>query len=78
MVIAHQYKIRLQKAKEKQYTLFPLDYSKMDLDLRKTTIKPISHKTAEVIILEYEWLGTMPHAGSVQGCYGIYFKDICG
>jgi len=77
-VIAHQYKIRLKKAREPQHSLFPIDYSKIDMDLSKTTTELIDYRTAEKIILEYEWLKSMPHAGSIQVCYGIFFGNFCG
>jgi hypothetical protein len=45
------------------------------LDLSKAIIKPVSRKTAEQIILKYEWLGT-----TAPGCrfhYGIFFGMFC-
>jgi hypothetical protein len=45
------------------------------LDLSKAVIRKVNRKTAESIILKYEWLGTLP-----LGCthyYGIFFGSYC-
>jgi hypothetical protein len=47
-------------------------------DLGKCVIKRIDFKTASKIILEYEWIGTMPLPKSCRFMYGIYFDDVCG
>ena len=69
---AHQRIIREKKSKEKPLLLFS---DKPDfVDIKKAKIKRINYKTAEKIILEYEWLGTM---GQCMFAYGIFFENIC-
>jgi hypothetical protein len=41
-------------------------------DIKKATLRSISRKEAESIILVYEWLGTM---GITQKHYGIFFEN---
>ena len=72
---AYQYKIRLQKSQEKEEILFPIDYTKLNLNLNKAKIKAVTIETAKAIILKYEWLGTM---SNTTHHYGIFFDDICG
>jgi hypothetical protein len=71
---AHQYKIRLEKSQEYNKTFFP--DMPINIDLKTTVVKEISYKTAEKIILEYEWLKCMPSI--VLFCYGIYFNGYLG
>ena len=56
---AHQRIIREQKAKEKA-SLGLFSDKPDEINLQKTKIRQINYQTAEKIILEYEWLGTMP------------------
>jgi group I intron endonuclease len=63
---AHQYKIRLKKSKEEN---LPFDHRKCDLS--KTKIKKIDRQTAKKVIVEYEWLGTIPQI--TRYCFGLYF-----
>ena len=71
---AYQKIIREQKAKEKPLLLFP---DKPDsIDLKEVIVKPINYHTAEKIIKEYEWLGTMPTYSTHY--FGIYFDGACG
>ena len=73
---AHQRIIREQKAKEKPLCLFP---DKPDvIDLKKAIVKPVSFLTAEKIIKEYEWIGTMPLPKSCRFIFGIFFNGFCG
>lgn len=70
---AHQYKIRVEKEKEYKGRGF---WDKIDLDLGKARVRRIDKLTAEKIIYEYEWLGTM---ASTAYHYGIFFDGIyCG
>lgn len=66
---AHQYKIRLKKQKEEQDNL-PFKLS--EVDLNNTTIKIISKKDAENIIVNYEWLKKMP--GFSKYFFGLFFN----
>tara|TARA_R110000744_G_scaffold235224_1_gene352912 strand:+ start:39 stop:818 length:780 start_codon:yes stop_codon:yes gene_type:complete len=72
---AHQRIIREKKAKEKPpLGLFPDKPAEINLQTAK--IKRINYQTAEKIIKEYEWLGTMPTYCTHY--FGIYFNGICG
>ena len=72
---AHQRIIREKKAQEKPpLGLFPNKPDEINLQRAKT--KQINYQTAEKIILEYEWLGTMPTYCTHY--FGIYFDGICG
>lgn len=42
----------------------------IELDLKRAIVRPVSRATAERVILEYEWLGTLP---STRRHYGIFF-----
>jgi group I intron endonuclease len=64
---AHQYKIKISKSKTESIN-FNLD----DITLKNSIIKPINKEVASKIILEYEWLKSMPYI--VKYCFGIYFK----
>jgi group I intron endonuclease len=65
-MLAYQYKIR----KEKELTE-KLDFDVNKIDLNNTIIKRIDKGTATKIILEYEWLHSMPFANKYF--FGIYF-----
>lgn len=45
----------------------------VDLNLKKSVVKPISRKQAQQVILKYEWLGTM---ASTSYHYGIFLACI--
>ncbi len=64
---AHQRIIRERRALCEEG--FPADISKSD-------VRKIDIKTARSIILDYEWLGSMP--AIVLCCYGIYFEENLG
>ena len=72
---AHQRIIREQKAKEKA-SLGLFSDKPDEINLQKTKIRQINYQTAEKIILEYEWLGTMPTYSTHY--FGIYFDGVCG
>jgi uncharacterized membrane protein YgcG len=65
-MIAYQYKIR----KEKELTE-KIDFNISDVNLHNTKIIRIKKPVAEKIILEYEWLHSMPFANKYF--FGIYF-----
>jgi group I intron endonuclease len=65
-MIAYQYKIR----KEKELTE-AIDFNINDVHLKNTKIVRIKKPIAEKIILEYEWLHSMPFANKYF--FGIYF-----
>lgn len=66
-MVAYQYKIR----KEKELTE-TLDFDQSLLSLHNTDIRLIDKKTASDIVVEYEWLHSMPFANKYF--FGIYFK----
>lgn len=69
MIVAHQYRIRLEKEEEeKKY----LPFESSDVKLNNTTIKLISKKEATEIIVEYEWLKKMP--GFSKYYFGLFFN----
>jgi len=63
---AYQYRIRKEKSMTEK-----VDFDINCLDLNKTKIKRIDKPTATKIILEYEWLHSMPFANKYF--FGIYF-----
>lgn len=73
--IAHQYKIRENKAKEIPNSLMGEYWKDLDLDLKKAEVRRISKDQAKPVILEYEWLGTM---SSTNQHFGIFFDNVCG
>lgn len=72
---AWQYKIR-EQAKEKWLQSGKYRFwEHLDLSLKKAIVKQVERKTAEKIILEYEWLGDMAITNIY---YGIFFGNFCG
>lgn len=67
-MIAHQYKIRQKKKIEEKNKL---PFNTKNISLKNTIIKKIDRKTAKKIIVEYEWLGTIPLF--TKYFFGIYF-----
>ena len=63
---AYQFQIRREK---KLIEILDFDYNL--LELKNTRIKQINKKTATDVILEYEWLHSMPFANKYF--FGIYF-----
>jgi group I intron endonuclease len=66
-MIAHQYLIREEKSRIEK-----LDFDISKVSLKNTDIRVIDKQTASNLIIEYEWLKTMPYI--VKYCFGIYFK----
>ena len=64
---AYQSKIREEKSKIEK-----LNFNLEDVTLENTEIRQIDKQTATKIIVEYEWLGTMPFI--VKYCFGLYFN----
>lgn len=77
-MIAHQKIIRDSQVLKQKPNLFGKWWEEIDKDLLKTEVKRISFKTAEPIILEHEWIGTMPLPKSCRFMYGIYFEGNLG
>lgn len=72
---AHQRIIREKKAGENSSDLFGKYWEKINRDISNAVVREVEYKTAEKIILEYEWLGCMPAV--VWHCYGIFFDNCC-
>lgn len=72
---AWQFKIRQEKEKEWLESGRPKFWENIDLSLKNSRVKEVSRKTAEKIILEYEWLGDMAVTNQF---YGIFFENWCG
>lgn len=68
-VIAHQYKIRLDKEKE-EYDTINFDYT--EVNLKNSIVKPINRVLCEKIIKEYEWLGYLPKY--TKHYFGLFFR----
>lgn len=76
MSVAHQRVIREQVADlEAGENLFGDYWAALNLDIRNATVRQVSRKTAETIILKYEWLRSMPAV--VWFCFGIFFDEVC-
>jgi hypothetical protein len=74
---AHQRLIRERRAREDaDVNLFGRWWESIDTDIRNARVGRISSATAEGVILDYEWLGTMPAV--VWDCFGIYFDGHLG
>lgn len=68
-MIAHQYKIRKQKELEEKESL---EFDPKEIILKNSEIRQIHKPVAEKIILEYEWLKTLPDY--CKYFFGIFFK----
>lgn len=64
---SHQFKIRKEKSK-----LEKLDFDIKNVSLNNCEIRLIDKKLATKIIVEYEWLKSMPFI--VLHCFGLFFK----
>lgn len=71
---AWQYKIRKQREKEWLDAGKPRFWEDIDLSLKNARVKEVDRKTAEKIILKYEWLGDMAVTNKF---YGIFFGVYC-
>jgi hypothetical protein len=74
-VEAWQYKIRKEKERIWNDTNKYKFWENLDLNLKTAIVKETDRKTAEKIILEYEWLGDMAVTNKY---YGIFFGNYCG
>jgi len=72
---AWQYKIREDKKKDWLESGKYRFWENLDLSLKNARVKEVDRKTAEKIILEYEWLGDMAVTNKF---YGIFFGNYCG
>lgn len=66
-MVAHQYKIRVEKSLVER-----IEFDINDIDLKNSSIELIDKQTAKNIIIQYEWLKTIPHQTSFH--FGIYFN----
>jgi len=70
---AYQRTIREKKAQEQRLTLF--DDKPEVVDIKQAVVREVSLSTARKIILEYEYLGTMPNAPLFA--IGIFYGEFC-
>ena len=70
---AWQHKIRVER--EKYYKSQKNIWDNIDKSLKNAIIRKCTRKQAKKIILEYEWLGTLPPSTIY---FGIFFENICG
>jgi hypothetical protein len=68
-MIAHQYLIREKKKIEEKDLI---DFLPSEILLSNSEIRIIDKGIASKIIIEYEWLGTMPYITKYH--FGLYFK----
>ena len=54
--------------------LFGAYWQSANLDIANAVVRPISRRTAEQIILKYEWMQSMPAV--VWHCFGIFYDDV--
>lgn len=74
---AWQRTIRERRARDdSDANLFGRWWEGLDLDLKAARVREISQATAKKIIVDYEWLGTMPAVA--WHCFGIYFDGHLG
>lgn len=73
---AHQRLIRERRAAESaDADIFGQWWLTIDVEIGKAEVREIAYATASAIILQYEWLGTMP--AYVRHSYGIFFDGCC-
>ena len=72
---AHQRVIRDRFAANGDGGLFGRWWDAVDVDIKKAQVRQVSYRTAEKIILDYEWLGNM---GTTEFCYGIIWDGVVG
>lgn len=71
---AFQHEIRIKIRDEYINSGKPKFWENIDLSLKKAVVKEVNRKTAEKIILQYEWLGDM---AITNRYYGIFFENFC-
>ena len=75
-MIAHQYKVRMAESAKEPNDLFGDWSSKIDVDIKKAEVRPVSYNTAKSIIERYEWMGCLSAVTWYQ--FGIFFEGNCG
>jgi|TARA_Y100000310_G_C20662701_1_gene805661 hypothetical protein len=76
-MIAWQKQIRDRRARENaDADLFGQWWAGIDKSIEAADVRPIDIPTARSVILDYEWLGTMPAV--LWHCFGIYFQGHLG
>ncbi len=71
---AHQKIVRDLRAQERGADLFCGWQRDLEIDIKTSVVKEISPTQAAQIILDYEWLGTMP--AITLHCFGLFFNKI--
>ncbi len=72
-IVAWQYEIRKQKEQAGVADMFGNWWENENVTLDNSDVERITPETAASIILEYEWLGTMPPF--IVQCFGLYFPS---
>ncbi len=75
MVKCHQRIVRERMETERPPTLLP-DCPDLPVAITDASIRPVDFETARKVILQYEWLGTMP--SGFRAAFGIFFDGYCG
>jgi hypothetical protein len=73
---AHQRIVRERKEIEDADNVFGKWWEDVDVDIKKSVVKPVERKQAQEVIEQYEWLGCMP--AMVKYCFGIFFENNLG
>lgn len=74
-MIAHQRLIREQRAiTDAGEGLFGAYWEDINRDIGNALVREIDRRTAESVILKYEWLGCMPAVS--YHCFGIYYDEV--
>ena len=73
---AHQRIVRERKEIEDADNVFGKWWEDIDVDIKKSVVKPVERKQAQEVIEQYEWLGCMP--AMVKYCFGIFFENNLG
>lgn len=77
--VSHQRAIRDYRQEHKlDADMFGEWYLDIDTSLSNAEIRRIDYKTAERMILDYEWIGTMPLPKSCRFIFGIFFDGCLG
>lgn len=71
LALAWQRQIRDRKARERATDLFGDRWASFPFHRSNARVEPLTYAAAKPLILEYEWLGTMP--SQLTQAFGLYF-----
>ena len=75
---AHQKEMRELRAEESMNNLFGNGFFPTPVDLSGTRVSQINYREASKVIMEYEWLQSMPHRFGYRVAHGLFFNEILG